>query len=187
MDASYLLAEAVGPGGLSQVDWLWAALRFSHFVAGFVLVGGAMYLSWVLVPALERHESRERAAQLLMHGRKRWAMVVGISALFLIASGLYSFIQTIGAYEVSRPWYHMLFGIKFLLALGVFFLCSVLAGRTALAEKFRGKLSFWLSTIVWLSLAILLLATVLRFLPKREKTKLANDAPPAVATADLRG
>ena len=177
---SGLLAAATQPGGLGDVDWLWLVLRLSHFIAGFTLVGGAMYLRWVLVPAAERHGASGQLAELMAHGRKRWAMIVGISALFLIGSGLFSFVRTIQLFELSRPWYHMIFGIKFLLSLVVFFLASVLAGRTQLAEKFRAKLSFWLSAIVWLSLAILLLATLLRFLPRTDKVKLAP-APATVA------
>ena len=134
--------------------------RVLHILSAIVLVGGLFYLRTVLAPAGNDACFAER--------RSVWARWVGIATAFLLVSGFYNFMtinsQAKAAGDGLPPTYHMLFGIKFLLALLVMFLASILAGKTDAAERFRGQMSKWLN-LAWLtSMAIIVIAAVMRTL-----------------------
>ena len=56
----------------------------------------------------------------------------------------------------------MLFGIKFLLALFVFFVAAILAGKTSLADKFRGHMGRWLNLAWTAVMAIIIIGALMR-------------------------
>jgi uncharacterized membrane protein len=95
---------------------------------------------------------------------------VGIASLFLLVSGLMNFMNNIGLAKENGtplpPTYHMLFGIKFLLGLFVMFIAAILAGKTALADKFRQKMGWWLNIAWTASLAIVIIGALLRTFPR---------------------
>jgi uncharacterized membrane protein len=149
------LLAAVTSGQVLQI-----VSRVLHILSAVILVGGLFYIRSILAPA---------GSDACFAGRRAvWAKWVGIATLLLLVSGIYNFlvlhraVEATGA-ELPRT-YHMLFGIKFLLALVVMFLASILAGKTAAAERFRGHMGRWLN-VAWLSaVAILVLAAILRTL-----------------------
>ncbi|MDX1961498.1 MAG: hypothetical protein SFX18_00005, partial [Pirellulales bacterium] len=59
-------------------------------------------------------------------------------------------------------FYHSLFGLKFLLALGIFFIASALAGRSAGLQKIRDQAPFWLNVNLALILAVVVISGLLR-------------------------
>ena len=71
------------------------------------------------------------------------------------------------AREAGNPvelTYHIFFGIKFLLGLGVMFIMSLVAGKTAAADRARQDLSRWLN-IAWTSVvAIVILGAMMRMM-----------------------
>jgi hypothetical protein len=84
----------------------------------------------------------------------------------LIVTGLYTFIYVVmptnlGPYAAA---YQALFGLKMLLALGVFFIASALPGRTAAFAFMRRNVKAWLTALVLMLLVILMLANGLRTL-----------------------
>lgn len=156
----WLLAQAASP----TVDGsyvLYLALRVLHLLAAIILVGGLFYAKIVLVPA---------GADPFAGNRQVWARWVGIASLLLVVSGLMNFINIVGVAKENDlrlpPTYHMLFGIKFLLALLVMFLAAILAGKTALADKFRQHLGLCLNIALAASLAIVIIGSILRTFPR---------------------
>ncbi|MCC6494106.1 MAG: hypothetical protein IT424_13920 [Pirellulales bacterium] len=152
------LAQA---GGIPTIDAEFIARvisRILHIVAAIILGGGLFYMRSVLAPS---------GAEACFAGRRSaWAKWVGIAAFLLLASGLFNFFVILNQYrdagQTLPPSYHMLFGIKVLLALVAMFIASMLAGRTAAAERFRANLPRWL-TIGWITiLAIVVLGALLR-------------------------
>ena len=134
--------------------------RVLHILSAIILVGGLFYIRTILSPAGVDACFADR--------RGVWAKWVGMASAFLIITGLYNLMKILGQAKADGvelpPTYHMLFGIKFLLALLVMFLVAILAGRTPLADRFRSQLRKWLN-IGWLAaLAIVVLAAVLRSL-----------------------
>ncbi len=134
--------------------------RVVHILSAIILVGGLFYIRTILSPA---------GADACFAGRRAvWAKWVGFASALLIASGLFNFMAIISeskaAGEKLVPTYHVLFGIKFLAALLLMFVASILAGRTTLADRFRANMKLWLN-LGWLaSVAIVVLAAILRTL-----------------------
>jgi hypothetical protein len=157
-DVVALLAQAAGE---PQVDGSLAVRTLSrvlHILFAVVIGGGLFYLRAVLAPA---------GAEACYAGRRAvWARWVGIATFFLIASGLFNYITFVrDAKAAGAPLpstYHQLFGVKFLLGLFVFFVAAILAGKTALAEKFRANMSQWLN-FAWLAvMGIIVIGAVMR-------------------------
>ena len=132
--------------------------RALHIMASIILVGGLFYIRSILSPAgVEACFADRRAV---------WARWVAVATLLLLVTGIYNFMaiknQVEAAGEELPSTYHALFGIKFLLGLLVMFLAAMLAGKTSLAEKFRGNMSKWLQ-VAWLAaMAIVVIGAMLR-------------------------
>ena len=149
-----------------DLDWLGIVFRWMHMLAAMVAVGGTIFMRVALVGAVQSLAEDQRPA---FHEaiRSRWAKYVAGAILFLLVSGLYNFLTTHAAFknaeDIALPkYYHPLFGVKFLLALGVFFIASSLAGRSGATEKFRRNRRYWLSVNLLLSVIIVCISGVLR-------------------------
>lgn len=140
--------------------------RILHLLAAIILVGGLFYIRTILSPAAT---SADQIGDTCYADRRAvWAKWVGISTAFLLASGIYNLIVIIGQSKAAGvklpPTYHMLLGIKFLLALVVMFVAAILAGKTEAADRFRGNMRKWLN-IGWLAaMGIIVVAAILRTL-----------------------
>jgi uncharacterized membrane protein len=149
------------PMQYTALDALGLIFRWLHILAAMAAVGGPMFIRWALLPTADALP--DAAHRSLNEGiRLRWASVVRIAIMFLLLSGVYNLM----AFErASRTWgqawhdgparlYHVLLVIKLLLALGIFFLASVLTGRSPAMARFRENAKFWVT--VNLALGILL-------------------------------
>ncbi|MCC7086501.1 MAG: hypothetical protein IT427_15995 [Pirellulales bacterium] len=152
------------------MDWLALALRWIHIVAAITAVGGTIFMRMALLPSEQslddesRHALRERV-------RSRWAKVVMACIAFLLLSGLINFFTFIGQTK-AEPWsewrtsynklYNMIFGIKALLALVIFFIASALVGRTDALKPIRQNAKMWLTVNVVLAVLVVALSGVLR-------------------------
>lgn len=146
---------------LAANEFFAIASRALHLLAAIMLGGGLFYLKVVLSP---------KGADACFAGRREiWAKWVGVATFLLLATGIYNFFVILSAAKAGDgdglpKNYHMLFGIKVLLALAVMFLASILAGKTAAAEKFRGNIGKWLS-LAWMAVvAIVVIGAFLRTL-----------------------
>jgi putative copper export protein len=141
------------------------ALRVLHILSAIILVGGLFYIRSILSPA--GGSSPDDMNRACFAGRRAvWAKWVGIASAFLLVSGFYNFIAIHNQAKASGvklpPTYQILFGVKFLLAMLVIFIASILAGKTDTAERFRGQMRRWLN-IGWLAaMAIVIIAAMLR-------------------------
>ncbi len=150
-----LAIEITGPYVIQLVS------RVLHLLSAVILVGGLFYIRTILSPA---------GADACFAGRRGvWAKWVGIATLLLLATGFYNFFIIIGESKAEvgvklPPTYHMLFGVKFLLAMMVMFITAILAGKTEAADRFRTQMGKWLN-IAWLAaVAIIVIAAILRTL-----------------------
>jgi hypothetical protein len=94
-------------------------------------------------------------------------------------SGLYNFLLTVSQYQVPS-WYHMVFGVKFLLALAIFAIASLLIGKSPAAQAVRARAPLWLNVNIVLAVAVVCLSGVLRTAEKTPKitdTEQHADAP----------
>lgn len=160
-DAFALVAQAAEAAAAPQVDaafTLRILSRVFHIMFAIIIGGGLFYLRAVLAPA---------GADACFAGRRSvWARWVGVATLFLIVTGMFNYITFVReAKAAGAPLpsiYHTLFGVKFLLALFVFFVAAILAGKTSLADKFRVSMAQWLN-FAWLAvMAIIVIGALMR-------------------------
>jgi uncharacterized membrane protein len=153
------------------LDALGLLFRWLHILAAMAAVGGPMFICWALLPATQ--SLPDEAHRALKEGiRRRWSRVVMIAITFLLVSGLYNLI----AFEkASRGWgqdwhdgpariYHLLLGVKLLLALGIFFLASALTGRSEALARFRENAKFWVTVNLALGIVLVGISSQMRML-----------------------
>lgn len=173
-----LLADQVLPP-MDGTYWAMLVSRVLHILGAVILLGGILYLRNVVLRTPSTAGDRS-ADEAFGGSRAKWAMWVGIATLLLLASGLFNYIMYMRLYDRFDGPYHMMFGIKFLLALVLFYIAAVLAGRTSMADRFRHGMRGWLSISIAIGIAILVIAAIMRTVPHVPKS-LAEGAPPLVA------
>jgi hypothetical protein len=96
-------------------DMLTAVMRWIHLTSVVTLIGGIFYARFVIAPASQRLSTESRGvldeAAALKYRPLVYAAITG-----LVLSGIYNYLYKTG----HSVLYHMLFGIKMLLALHVF-------------------------------------------------------------------
>ncbi|MDA1052120.1 MAG: hypothetical protein O3C40_16795 [Planctomycetota bacterium] len=158
-------------------------LRWMHILGAIMLVGSTIFMRTAYVPAkeLSDFEPKPEFAEWL---RKAWSRMVLLSSAQLLISGLVAFGLLMSRYNISEKpipasTYHMIFGIKFLLAFVVFFLAAALSGRSGLAKKLRQREKFWLTLNMVLAITVVCLAGVMRLADRSEKSTSSLPQPAA--------
>lgn len=150
--------------------WLLLASRVLHILGAIVLVGGVFYLRMIVAPRLRASDAGAGSDPWFAGRRGAWAMWVGIATLVMIVTGLANFIYIFKTHESLSGLYHGVFGVKLLLALAVFFLAAMLAGKSAAGERFRNDMRRWLGVCLLLGVVVVTLGSVLRSIPHVPKT-----------------
>jgi uncharacterized membrane protein len=159
---------------VDNIDFVSLVSRWLHILAATTAVGGTIFSRFALLPAVGALADDQRS--ILMEGiRTRWSKFVAASILFLLVSGLYNFMMIVRSYDLPKP-YHMLFGIKFILAFVIFMVASLLSGRTELAKRVRANARLWLNVNVALAVVVICLSGVLRALPHAPKEPPAKQS-----------
>lgn len=137
--------------------------RWLHVGTAIVVLGGSVFMRFVLMPAAaELPDDQHDALRGRVLGRWKKFVMIGI-ALFLI-SGFYNYIRVaIPAHKGdSGKLYHPLIGTKILLAFVVFFLGSALTGRSVAFEGIRKNSQKWLLILILLAFIIVGISGVLK-------------------------
>jgi uncharacterized membrane protein len=159
-----------------ELDYLGIFFRWMHILAAITAVGGTIFVRVALLPSVAVLPDNERKA-LHEQVRSRWIKFVMGAILFLLVSGFYNVMMKEKPPGVTAL-YHALFGIKFLLALVIFFVASALVGRSPALAKIRQNARFWLTLNMLLAITVVCISGVLRALPSGNKP-----AKPATAAA----
>ncbi len=124
---------------------LYSLSRILHVGTAIVVVGGTFFIRFVLFPAAAQNLADDVHARLRDAVIGTWKKVVhaGI-ALFLLTGGLNYYRVIAKGTHKGDPLYHALLGTKILLALVIFFLASVLVGRSPAFEGLRRNAPRWL-------------------------------------------
>lgn len=151
--------------------------RWLHLLAAITAVGGTVFARAVVFPTLDKLPVDDRRA---LHAamRARWSVIVAAAIGFLLLSGLVNIGVTSIHYRVPL-WYMPVFGVKFMLALIVFTVASLLSGKTSAADQMRKNAPFWLNLNIALAVAVVCLSGVLRTAEKTPKQPLAAVVEPA--------
>jgi len=164
-------------------DAVGILFRWLHILPAAIVVGGTLFMRFVLLPASGAisDDQHERLAQAL---RSKWSTLLNACMAMLIVSGLYNVVTTVKRYDLPA-YYHPLFGVKFLLALVIFYIAVMLSGRSAAARRMQKNARFWLSVNSALVVLIVLIGGVLRMAerspksaePDRRSSRLHEDRP----------
>lgn len=160
--ASAALAQDAAP---AAIDPLELVMRWTHILSAITLLGGSIFFRFVLMPAANRILDAETHERLRPAIVGRWKKFVMVLILLFLVSGFYTYIAVgVPAHKGGDGTYHMLFGIKFLLAMVVFLLVSLLTGRTGLAQKLQANAKLWMAITIVLGIAVVCLAGAMKML-----------------------
>jgi uncharacterized membrane protein len=135
--------------------------RWIHVGTAIVVLGGSVFMRFVLMPAAAALPDAEHdALRQRVMGRWKKFVMIGI-ALFLI-SGFYNYIAVAIPQHKGDKLYHPLIGTKILLAFAVFFLASALTGRSAAFEGIRKNNKKWLLITIILAALVVAISGVLK-------------------------
>jgi putative copper export protein len=156
--------------------------RGLHLVFAAIAVGGVAMTRFALAPAAKEVSGTE-VAKYRDAVRRRWMKWVMAAIGFLLFSGIMNFVVVHGSFKgvgdgEMPKWYHAVFGTKFLLAMAVFYISSLLVGKSESAQRARQNEMRWLTINFVLMVAIICLAGVLR---------LAHNAPTPADVSFLCG
>src|SRR5690242_16917869 len=116
------------------MNWLAIFLRWIHIVAAMTAVGGTVFMRYALLPGVQTLADDARKS-LHDQVRSRWAKIVMLCIAVLLVGGLTNYLIFVNASKGPEwaDWkasygkiYNMVFGIKFLIALCIFFIASAL-------------------------------------------------------------
>src|SRR5262249_1670489 len=140
---------------------LYTLFRWLHVGTAIVLLGGSVFMRFVLMPAAEKLPS-DAHETLRGHILSVWKVFVHVGVTLLLASGLYNYIAVTLPQHRGDGLYHALMGIKILLALAVFFPAEALVGRAPAFEGMRQKRKLWLGVVVLLGALIVAISGFLK-------------------------
>jgi uncharacterized membrane protein len=154
---------------------LQVLVRWLHVGTAIVLLGGSVFLRFVVLPAAEKLSSESHEA-LRGHLVATWRFFVHFGVLLLLASGLYNYIAVMIPQHRGDGLYHALMGTKILLALVVFFVAEALVGKSAAFAKLRQNRQLWLGVAVLLGAMIVAISGFLkvRGVPLPAEPRTAN-------------
>ena len=135
--------------------------RVVHVATAIVVLGGSIFMRFVLMPAATQLPEEEQQA-LRGHIMGRWKVVVMIGIVLFLASGFYNYLVVSLPEHRGDTLYNTLMGIKILLAFGIFFLASALTGRAAAFERIRQNAKLWLGITIMLGVLVVVIAGYLK-------------------------
>jgi len=147
-----------------HLDWIPISTRWVHIIAAVIAIGGAVFIRFVLHPATLTLPP-DTVESFRANIRRRWAMLYMLCIALLLISGLYNYMAVSIPNHRGQPLYHALFGIKFILAMVIFFIGSALVGRSPALEPLRRNLPRWLGINILLAAIVIALACTLKFIP----------------------
>jgi uncharacterized membrane protein len=147
--------------------------RIVHVSTAIALVGGSVFMVFVLLPAA-RQLSAEQHDRLRGLVNQTWKRYVHTGILLFLVTGFYNYFRQMPLHK-GDGLYHGLVGTKIILALVIFFIASVLVGRSATFEWMRTGREKWLKIIVLLAAIIVAMSGFVKV--RGPKAKLAEIQP----------
>ena len=160
------------------MDYLNLAMRWLHIIPAIALVGGTIFMRFAVVPACEQldDEQREKVQESVRRG---WSRLLMPSILFLLISGFVNTANISMTYDFPGGYYMPLLAIKLVLAIAIFYIASLLAGRSEAASKFRQNQRTWLNINILLAVLLICIAGAMRLADRETKPAESEKAPTA--------
>lgn len=135
--------------------------RWVHVGTAIVVLGGSVFVRFILMPAGEQLPDAEHE-QLRGAVMRRWKRFVMIGIALFLISGFYNYLVVTRPLHRGQALYHALIGTKILLAFAVFFLASALTGCSAAFEGIRRDRKKWLLITILLAAIVVAISGVLK-------------------------
>ncbi len=142
---------------------LYSVSRILHVGTAIVVVGGTFFIRFVLFPAATQNLTDDVHVRLRGAVIGIWKRIVHAGIVLLLLSGGLNYYRVLakGTHKAD-PLYHALLGTKILLALAIFFIASVLVGRSPAFEGLRRNAPRWLLVNLLLAAIIIALSGYLK-------------------------
>jgi len=145
-----------------------------HILGAIALMGGTIFMRFALRPVVVGL-APETKASIHEQVRGRWSKFVMLASALLLISGIAN-LALAGRFEFDpvlgkEKGYHMVVGVKFLLALPIFFIAALLSGRTGTAKRMQENAEFWMNVNLTLALVMVLIGGYLKFVPRKPKAE----------------
>src|SRR5947209_4952592 len=152
-------------------------LRYMHILGAIALMGGTIFMRFALRPVVVGLPPETRTA-VHEQVRGRWSKFVMLASALLLVSGITN-LALAGRYDFQPilgmdKGYHIVVGVKFLLALPIFFIAALLTGRSSLAKKVQANAEFWMNINLALALVMVLMGGYLKFVSRSSKAPAAG-------------
>lgn len=157
-----------------SIDPVLLFSRWLHLSAAIVAIGGVAFQRLAYLPGLSGTLPESSLTGLRDSVRKRWAPVVHACIVILLLTGGYNFVVQALPPKIEPMPYHALFGVKFLAAIAVFFIASILVGRGEGFASMRTKAKGALTGLLVLGAIIVLLSGMLN---QVRSSQLPKSAP----------
>ncbi len=137
-------------------------MRWAHILAAITALGGTLFIRFVLLPAAGTALTGDEYARLRQSFMGRWKKLVHTCIALFLISGFYNYLVNSIPNHKGQPLYHALFGVKFLLALGVFYLALGLTAGGSFGSGLRKRSPYWMLWMIALAVLVVLLSGVLK-------------------------
>lgn len=146
--------------------------RIVHIATAIALVGGTVFMLFVLLPAA-KELSDEEHDRLRVSVNRIWKRFVHGGILLFLVTGFYNYFRAMPLHK-GDGLYHGLIGTKMILAFVIFFIASILVGRSDRFEGMRQGREKWLKILVLLAVLVVAISGF-------AKIRGGKIAPPEVA------
>ena len=151
--------------------------RIVHISTAIALIGGTVFMVFVLLPAAKQlsNDQHERLRGLI---NSTWKRFIHVGILLFLVTGFYNYFQQMPLHK-GDGLYHGLVGTKIILALVIFFIASVLVGRSAAFEWMRAGREKWLKIIVLLAAIVVAMSGFVKVRGPKVKVAEASATVPS--------
>ncbi|MCG3177924.1 MAG: hypothetical protein BIFFINMI_00246 [Phycisphaerae bacterium] len=147
------------------MQWLPYLSRYIHVLMAVLAVGGLFFLWRVTLPALAAAGESEAAAAARRLVVRRWRMILWHAIVLLLVTGVYNaYLNWPPRGAPGGPTWHMLFGIKMILAGGLFVIGIALTWPGQGPAFFKRRAGLFIRVNVVLALAVVALASAMKML-----------------------
>ena len=154
---------------LAEIPAPLVASRWVHIAAAIAGIGSIWFFRVVLLPLGSAETTIPQMSRSVI---RRFALTFHASVLALIVSGLYNSIVQLPQHS-GQTEYLIVWIVKLVLSLVLFFLGAAVTGNHPLFEKLRRRRKGWLGLCLLLAGVILLLSNILRAMPLSSPAPLA--------------
>lgn len=141
-------------------------MRWVHILSAIVAVGGTIFIAAALNPTMTKGLAEDARAEFRGRVMKRWKMLFHPTIVLFLLSGFYNYIVVTSELHQDQPLYHILFGVKFLLALIFFTVVIVATSTMGWSERLRTRGGLWAIQVL-IAIAIVMVAGVMKSLPQQ--------------------